>query len=88
MENKDRIAARIVILPEVYNEKTKNNMDLKEFYGEWYNFDGKELDVSVYSESYIDKEKKQKEITYFFRMPDKSIRLIPKRHCKVVYEFL
>lgn len=88
MDSKDKIAARIIILPEVFNEKTKNNVDLKEFYGEWYKFDGKELDVSVYSESFIDKEKTQKETTYFFRMPDKSIRLIPKRHCKVVYEFL
>lgn len=88
MDNQDKIAARVVILPEFFNEKTKSMMDLKEFYSEWYKFDGKELDVSVYSESFIDKEKTKKEITYFYRMPDRSIRLIPSRHCKIVYEFL
>lgn len=88
MEIKDRVAARVIILPEVFNEKTKNIMDLKEYYSEWYKFDGKEIDVSIYSESFINKEKTEKEITYFYRMPDKSIRLIPRKHCKVVYEFL
>lgn len=83
-----RIAARIVILPEVYNDKTKSMMDLREYYGNWYNFDGKELDVSLYSESFIDKEKKQKEVTYFYKDPVNGIKLIPKKHCKVVYEFL
>lgn len=83
-----RTAARIIILPEVFNEKTNSNMDLKEYYGDWYNFDGKELDVSVYSESFLDKEKTKKETTYFYKLPNNTIKLIPKKHCKVVYEFL
>ena len=82
-----RVAARVIILPEVFNEKTKSMMNLREFYGDWYDFNDKEIDVSLYSESYLDKEKKQKETTYFYKSP-KGIKLIPKKHCKVVYEFL
>ena len=88
MSYNDRISARVVILEEYQNEKTNNILNLKEYYGDWYSFDGKELDVSVYSESYTNKEKTEKEITYFYRLPNKSIKLIPKKHCKVVYEFL
>lgn len=87
MEN-NRIVARVVILPEVFNEKTNSMMDLKEYYGDWYSFNNQELDVSLYSESYLDKEKTKKEVTYFYKLPDKQVKLIPKRHCKVVYEFL
>ena len=61
MDN-SKIAARVIILPEVLNDKTNTKMDLKEYYGDWYSFDGKELDVSFYSESYLDKEKTKKEI--------------------------
>ena len=84
----DRIVARVIILPEVLNEKTNSMMDLREYYGEWYPFNGKEIDVSLYSESYLDKERTKKEITYYHKLPDKQVRLIPKRHCKVVFEFL
>ena len=87
MDN-SKIAARVIILPEVLNDKTNTKMDLKEYYGDWYSFDGKELDVSIYSESYLDKEKTKKEITYFYKSPNNQIKLIPKRHCKIVYEFL
>lgn len=87
MDN-SKIAARVIILPEVLNDKTNTKMDLKEYYGDWYSFDGKELDVSLYSESYLDKEKTKKEITYFYKLPNNQIKLIPKRHCKIVYEFL
>lgn len=87
MDN-SKIAARVIILPEVLNDKTNTKMDLKEYYGDWYSFDGKELDVSFYSESYLDKEKTKKEITYFYKLPNNQIKLIPKRHCKIVYEFL
>lgn len=88
MEPKDRIAARIIILEQYYNEKTKNNVNLKEYYGDWYSFDGKELDVSIYSESFTNKEKTEKDVTYFYRSPQFGTKLIPKKHCKVVYEFL
>lgn len=88
MDNKDKIAARIVILPEILNEKTNSMMDLREYYGEWYSFKGEELDVSLYSESYLDKEKTKKEITYFYKSPKFGVKLIPRKHCKVVYEFL
>lgn len=88
MENKDRISARVVILEEFLNEKTKSIVNLKEYYSDWYSFDGKELDVSLYSESFINKEKTEKEVTYFYRLPNGAVKLIPKRHCKIIYEFL
>jgi hypothetical protein len=84
----DRIVARVVILPEVFNEKTKSMMDLREYYGEWYPFNNKEIDVCLYSESFLDKEKIKKEVTYFHKLPSKEVKLIPKKHCKVVFEFL
>ena len=88
MENKDRIVARVTILPEFFNEKTNNNVNLKEYYGDWYNFEGEELDVCLYSESFLNKEKTIKEITYYYKLPNNTVKLVPKKHCKVVYEFL
>ena len=88
MEQKDKISARVVILPEFYNDRTKSTINLKEFYGDWYKFDGQELDVSVYSESKLDKEGKIKDITYFYRLPNGTLKLIPKKYCKIIYEFL
>jgi len=87
MEDK-KIAARVVILPQILNEKTNSIVDLREYYGDWYSFDEKELDVYLYSESYLDKEKTKKEITYYHKLPTNQVKLIPKRHCKVIYEFL
>lgn len=87
MDN-NKIAARIIILPEFFNEKTKSMVDLREYYGEWYGFNNEELDVSLYSTSYLDKEKKQKEVTYFYKLPNNSVKLIAGKHCKIVYEFL
>lgn len=88
MESKERIAARIIILKEYYNEKTKNIENLQQFYGEWYEFNDKELDVYLYSESYTNKEKTQKDITYYYKSPQFGTKLIPRKHCKIVYEFL
>lgn len=88
MENKDKIVARVIILPEFFNDRTNSKMDLKEYYSDWYPFGDKEIDVCLYSESFIDKEKTKKDVTYYYRLPNNSVKLIAKKHCKVVYEFL
>ena len=85
---KDRIVARVVILQEFYNDKTKSMVDLKEYYSDWYSFDGKEIDVYKYSESKLNKEGTLKDMTYYYKLPNGMVKLIPKKHCKVVYEFL
>lgn len=88
MNNNDKIAARVTILPEFYDEKRKTMVNLKEYYEEWYSFNEKEIDVCIYSESFINKEKTLKEVTYYYRLPDNRLKLIPKKHCKVIFEFL
>jgi hypothetical protein len=88
MENKDKIVARVKILPKYINEKTKNELDLREYYGDWYPFDETELDVYLYSQSFLNKEKTLKEVTYSYKLPNGQVKLIPGIHCKVVYEFL
>ena len=88
MDNKEKIAARVIILPKYFNEKTNNELDLNEYYGEWYPFGDKEIDVHFYSESFLNKEKTLKEITYSYKLPNGQVKLIPRKHCKIVYEFL
>lgn len=88
MDNKEKIVARVIILPKFFNEKTNNELDLREYYGDWYSFDEKELDVFLYSESFLNKEKTLKEVTYYYKLPSGQVKLIPRKHCKVVYEFL
>lgn len=87
MDN-SKIAARIIIEPEFYDEKNKLKVNVREYYGDWYKFDNEQLDVSLYSISYLDKEKKETEKTYFYKLPNGSVKLIAGRHCKIIYEFL
>lgn len=87
MENK-RIAARVKIPLEYFEPKLGKNINLAEFYGEWYKFDGKELDVFVVSESWIDKAKTIKNLTYGYEDTEGKVRFIPEKHCEMVYKFL
>ena len=89
MESKEKIVARVKILPEFLSEKHNTMVDLKSYYSDWYSFsEQKDLDVSLYSKSKLNKEGTLFDITYFYRLPDKSVKLIPKKHCKIIYEFL
>ncbi len=87
MEGK-KTAARVKILKEYFEPKTKQNVNLVEFYGDWYKFNGQEIDVFVVSESWLDKAKTIKDFTYGYESEDGKVRFIPKKHCEIVYQFL
>ncbi len=87
--NKNRIAARVKILSEYFEPKYNKMVDVREFYETWYDFTGKELDVSIFSESWMNKEKTIKGITYAYYPNETSEpKLIPDKHCEIVYKFL
>jgi len=83
-----RTVARIKIPAEYYEEKLGKKINLVEFYGEWYKFDNKELDVFLVSESWMDKAKTIKNVTYGYEDPEGKVRFIPEKHCEMVYKFL
>lgn len=88
MENK-KTAARVKILTEYFEPKYNKMVDIKDFYKEWYSFNGQELDVSLFSESWMNKEKTIKNITYAYYMDGSNEpKLIPEKHCSIVYKFL
>jgi hypothetical protein len=89
--DKKRIVARVKILDEYFEPKFNKNIELKEFYKDWYPFNGQELDVFLYSESFIDRERKQKVQTYGYEFSNgtfSQVKLIPAKHCELIYKFL
>ncbi len=86
--NTNKIDARVTILNEWLDPKNNKMVDLHQFYGEWYSFDGKELDVSIVKSHLPESERKEKPSSYYYKLPNGSMKLIPMAHCNVVHEFI